>query len=77
MKPLDQVFLTGANALNRTSKLVKKSEFNSSILNRLMDFARSVPDFRRSDKGNIRHRLADIIILIIFARGVDVSGVPI
>lgn len=74
MKPLDQVFLTGANALNRTSKLVKKSEFNSSILNRLMDFARSVPDFRRSDKGNIRHRLADIIILIIFARGCGCVG---
>lgn len=33
-----------------------------------MDFANSVPDFRRSDKGNIRHRLADIIILMIFAR---------
>lgn len=33
-----------------------------------MDFARSVPDFRRSDKGNIQHRLADIIILMILAR---------
>ena len=62
-KPLDQVRSTGANALNLTSKLVNKSEFNGSILERLMDFANSVPDFRRSDKGNIRHRLADIIIL--------------
>lgn len=67
-KPLDQVRSTGANALNLTSKLVNKSEFNGSILERLMDFANSVPDFRRSDKGNIRHRLADIIILMIFAR---------
>ncbi len=30
-----------------------------------MDFASSVPDFRRSDKGNIRHRLADITILMV------------
>ena len=55
-KPLDQVCSIGANALNLTSKLVNKSEFNGSILERLMDFAGSVPDFRRSDKGNIRHR---------------------
>lgn len=38
-KPLDQVRSTGANALNLTSKLVNKSEFNGSILERLMDFA--------------------------------------
>ena len=68
MRPLDQVCSTGANVPDRTSKLVNKSEFNGSILNRLMDFARSVPDFRRSDKGNIQHRLADIIILMILAR---------
>ena len=67
-QPLDQVRSTCVNASNRTSKLVNKSEFNGSILNRLMDFARSVPDFRRSDKGNIQHRLADIIILMILAR---------
>ena len=30
-----------------------------------MKFALSVPDFRRPDKGNIRHRLADIIMLMI------------
>lgn len=67
-KPLDQVRSTGVYAPNRTSKLVNKSEFNGSILNRLMNFARSVPDFRRSNKGNIQHRLADIIILMILAR---------
>ncbi len=33
-----------------------------------MNFAASVPDFRRCDKGNIRHRLSDIIILMILGR---------
>lgn len=44
-KPLDQVRSTGANALNLTSKLVNKSEFNGSILERLMDFAQFRPRF--------------------------------
>lgn len=39
-----------------------------------MNFARSVPDFRRSDKGNIQHRLADIIILMILARACGCVG---
>lgn len=73
-KPLDQVRSTGANALNRTSKLVNKTEFNGSILDRLMDFAASVPDFRRTDKGNIRHRLEDIIVLLFFARASKCVG---
>lgn len=33
-----------------------------------MDFASSVPDFRRTGKGNIRHRLSDIIMLMILGR---------
>ena len=33
-----------------------------------MNFAASVPDFRRCDKGNLRHRLRDIIILMILGR---------
>ena len=65
---------TGVNAPNRTSKLVNKSEFNGSIQNRLMNFARSVPDFRRWTKGNIQHRLADIIILMILARACGCVG---
>ena len=73
-KPLDQNGLIGANALNRTTKLVNKSEINGSILDRLMCFARSVPDFRRSGKGNIQHRLADIIMLMIFARECGCAG---
>lgn len=39
-----------------------------------MDFASSVPDFRRSHKGNIRHRLDDIIILMIFGRACGYVG---
>ena len=73
-KPLDQNGLIGANALNRATKLVNKSEINGSILDRLMCFARSVPDFRRSGKGNIQHRLADIIMLMIFARECGCAG---
>lgn len=34
----------------------------------LLEFASSVPDFRRTSRGNHRHRLSDIIILFIFAR---------
>lgn len=39
-----------------------------------MDFALSVPDFRRSDKGNIRHRLEDIIMLIVLGRASGCVG---
>ena len=43
-------------------------------MERLMDFASSVPDFRRLGKGNIRHKLSDIIILMIFARASKCVG---
>lgn len=33
-----------------------------------MDFAFAIPDFRRTGKGNLRHRLGDIVILMILAR---------
>ena len=39
-----------------------------TILERLIDFVFSIPDFRRTDKGNIRHQLGDVIILMNFAR---------
>ncbi len=35
---------------------------------KLREFSSSVPDFRRLGKGNIRHRLDDIIMLMILAR---------
>lgn len=38
-------------------------------MERLIDFAASVPEFRRTDKGNHRHRLSDNIILMVLARG--------
>lgn len=45
-----------------------------SIMERLMEFASSVPDFRRSGKGNIRHRLDDILVLIILGRASKCVG---
>jgi len=39
-----------------------------SLLKRLKDFAFSIPDFRRAGRGNYRHKLRDIIVLIILAR---------
>jgi len=37
-------------------------------MERLFDFAFSIPDFRRTDKGNIRHELGDVIMLMILGR---------
>lgn len=68
MKSLDQRRSIDAPKLNHTAKVLNKFIPQGSILERLMNFASSVPDFRRSDKGNIRHRLNDIIILMIFGR---------
>lgn len=39
-----------------------------------MEFAASVPDFRRTGKGNIRHKLSDILVLTILARASKCSG---
>ncbi len=88
MKPLDQVRSIDAYTLNHTAKVYKKRDFlrpvykkvqnrfvlQNSILSRLMDFASSVPDLRRLGKGNIRHRLGDILILIIFVRASKCVG---
>ncbi len=37
-------------------------------MEKLLEFATSVPDFRRTGKGNIRHKLEDVLVLIILAR---------
>lgn len=74
IKPLDQMSSTGADAPNHTVKVQNKSETGCSILDRLMDFAVSVSDFRRTDRGNIRHRLEDIIMLMVFARASKCVG---
>ena len=66
--PLGQYCLTGASATGCSTNVQNKYDSQCSILDRLVYFAASVPDFRRSDKGNIRHRLADIIMLMILGR---------
>lgn len=68
LKTLDQDRMIVAGASDHTANVVKKSLPENSILHRLINFACSVPDFRRKDKGNIRHRLSDVIILMIMAR---------
>ena len=37
----------------------------------MLEFSSSVPDFRRTTKGNIRHKLGDILTLMILARLCD------
>jgi len=74
IKPLDQKDSIGADALNHAVKVQNNFKSRCSILDRLMDFAASVPDFRRTDKGNIRHRLEDIILLMFFARASKCVG---
>ena len=74
IKPFDQESSTGAYVPNHTVKVQNKLETGSSIFDNLMDFAVSVPDFRRTDKGNIRHRLEDIIMLIALGRASGCVG---
>lgn len=53
-------------AVNTTTNVQRKSHTSipkGSIMERLMDFAFSIPDFRRTGKGNHRHELGDIIML--------------
>lgn len=68
MKPLSQVSSVEAYAPDHTAKVHKKFDTGRSIFEELRAFASSVPDFRRLDKGNIRHRLDDIIMLMILGR---------
>lgn len=68
MDPLDQKHSIEARKPNHAAKVLNKFIPQGSILERLMNFASSVSDFRRCDKGNIRHRLSDIIILMILGR---------
>ena len=57
--------------------IYKKKHFfypKGSMMERLVDFASSAPEFRRVSKGNIRHRLSDIIVLTILARASKCLG---
>lgn len=74
IKPLDQVLSIEADAHNRIAKIVNKFGSQGSILYRLKEFSSSIPDFRRTGKGNIRHRLDDIIMLIILGRASGCIG---
>lgn len=74
IKPLDQNGSIGAKALNHSSKVQNKIEYKCNILDRLMYFAASVPDFRRTGKGNIRHKLNDIIMLMVSGRASGCVG---
>lgn len=74
IKPLDQVLSNGADAHCHITKVVNKFGSRDSILYKLKEFSSSVPDFRRADKGNIRHRLDDIIMLMILARASKCVG---
>lgn len=65
---LDQVRSIEASEPNHAAKVSNKIETKRSIFEGLRAFASSVPDFRRTNKGNIRHKLADIIMLMILAR---------
>jgi predicted transposase YbfD/YdcC len=60
--------ITEVNTTTKIQRKYHKSIAEGSILEQLMNFALSIPDFRRTDKGNHRHKLRDIIMLIIFAR---------
>ncbi len=50
-KPLGHAHSIDASASNYTAKLTNKSESKCNMLSELMNFASSVPDFRRADKG--------------------------
>lgn len=71
-RSLDQKLSVGTDkAANTPVNIQRKSNSaipRGSIMERLVDFAFSIPDFRRTGKGNHRHKLGDILILMIFAR---------
>jgi len=68
IKPLDQDLPTGALAAYHMAKVQNNFDSKCSILDGLMDFASSVPDFRGLDKCNIRHRFRDIVMLKLRGR---------
>lgn len=68
IEPLNQDNPIGNASANHKAKVQRIFDSKRSILDALKDFAYSVPDFRRQDKGNIRYNLGDIIMLMILAR---------
>ena len=64
-QPLNQTNGIVANTINHTAKVLKKSKLEGSILEKLYKSSSSILDFRRAEKGNIRHKLGDVIMLLI------------
>lgn len=58
----------GDNTLTTIQRKHHSTVPDGSILEKLFEFASSVADFWRTDKGNIRHKLEDILLLNILAR---------
>ena len=54
----------------RKYNIKKKHAFrhSGSIMKHLKEFVKSVPDYRRTDKGNYKHKLEDILLLVILGR---------
>ena len=53
------------------SNILKKEHASyrrSSIMKHLKEFVKSVPDYRRTDKGNYKYKLEDILLLVILGR---------
>ena len=47
---------------------------SGSIIEGLVEFVESVPEFRRTSKGNYRHKLSDILLLFIMGRACGCVG---
>lgn len=62
---MDPIVAGGDSSNAKVNKIFQKP---GSIMEELMRFASSVPDFRRTDRGNLRHRLSDVIMLMVLGR---------
>ncbi len=57
-----------SNLPTKVQSITQTSINDGSIMDRLVNFAKTVPDFPRIGTGNYRQNLGDIIILMILAR---------
>lgn len=66
--------VAGGDSSNANAKVNKIFQKPGSIMEELVRFASSVPDFRRTDRGNLRHRLSDVIMLMVLGRASGCVG---
>ena len=66
--------VAGGDSSNANAKVNKIFQKPGSVMEELVKFASSVPDFRRTDKGNLRHVLKDIIMLMVLGRASGCVG---